>query len=72
MRSLARGFTMGLLALCLVSSGLAAPLLAAGAPPILWSRQFGSGGGDEATAVAVDGSHNVFVGGNTAGDLYGP
>jgi hypothetical protein len=73
MRSLARGFTTGLLlALCLVSFGLAAPLLAAGAPPILWSRQFGTATADEATAVAVDGSHNAFVGGNTAGDLYGP
>jgi hypothetical protein len=72
MRSLARGFTTGLLALCLVSSGLAAPLLAAGAPPILWSRQFGTDTSDEATAVAVDGSHNIFVGGNTWGSLSGP
>jgi len=72
MRGLASGFTTGLLALFLVSSGLAAPLLAAGAPPIGWSRQFGTGMGEEATAVAVDGSHNVFVGGITAGDLYGP
>ena len=72
MRSLASGFTTGLLALCLVSSGPAAPLLAAGAPHIGWSRQFGTADADEATAVAVDGSHNVFVGGNTGGDLYGP
>ena len=72
MRSLASGFTTGLLALCLVSFGLAAPLLAAGAPHIGWSRQFGTGIGEEAGAVAVDGSHNVFVGGNTWGSLFGP
>jgi len=72
MRSLASGSTTGLLALCLVSSGLAAPLLAAGAPHIGWSRQFGTGIGEEAGAVAVDGSHNVFVGGITWGSLFGP
>lgn len=72
MRGLASGFTTGLLALCLVSFGLAAPLLAAGAPHIGWSRQFGTDTTDEATAVAVDGSHNVFVGGNTWGSLFGP
>jgi len=72
MRSFPRGFLMAVLAFCLVSLGLAAPLLAAGAPPILWSRQFGTAIGDEATAVAVDGSHNAFVGGNTWGNLFGP
>ncbi len=37
----------------------------------LWSRQFGTSGLDNATAVAVDGSGNVYVAGTTEGALEG-
>ncbi len=37
----------------------------------LWTRQFGSPGGDEALGVAVDGLGNVYVAGHTGGTLPG-
>ncbi len=36
-----------------------------------WTRQFGSGGGDRANAVSVDGLGNVYVSGHTEGSLGG-
>lgn len=37
----------------------------------LWTRQFGSGGGEGATGVAVDGAGNAYVVGYTGGALPG-
>ena len=37
--------------------------------PILWIRQFGTAQDDVARGVSVDGSGNVFVGGETSGEL---
>jgi hypothetical protein len=38
---------------------------------LVWSEQFGSSGGDQALAVALDGSGNVFVAGDTSGEFLG-
>ena len=38
---------------------------------VLWTRQFGTSGADQATAVAADAFGNVFVVGSTEGDLDG-
>ncbi len=37
----------------------------------LWTREFGTAGGESAGGVAVDGAGNVYVGGNTNGTLPG-
>ncbi len=38
---------------------------------VLWTRQFGTGTGDGAASVSVDGSGNVYVAGTTWGNLAG-
>jgi hypothetical protein len=39
---------------------------------MLWSRQFGTSADDFATSMAVDGAGNVYVKGDTYGDMGGP
>lgn len=52
-------------------------LVAGGAPPpaaaeaVVWTAQFGTSEPDEATGVAVDRSGNIYVVGQTSGDLPG-
>lgn len=36
-----------------------------------WSKQFGTGGTDYGNAIAIDGSGNVYIGGDTTGALGG-
>jgi len=38
---------------------------------VLWTRQIGGSGEDEAYSVAVDGKNNVYVGGQTYGNVFG-
>ncbi len=38
---------------------------------VVWTRQFGTASDDQADSVAVDGSGNVYVAGNTGGALEG-
>ncbi len=42
-----------------------------GAGNVLWQRQFGTAEGDDPRGVAVDALGNIFVAGNTRGDLAG-
>ncbi len=43
-----------------------------GAGSLLWSKQFGSSDSDSAFAIAVVGPNELYVGGSTRGDLFGP
>ena len=53
------------------ASASAVVTVAHGAGAVIWTRQFGTGSGDSAAGVAVDGSGNVVVAGWTLGSLDG-
>ena len=67
-----KGKRIGLMAVCAVLAAWGATVGAGPPPPTLWAQQIGSSDTDSSRGVAVDASGNIYITGNTRGDLGGP